>query len=440
MTPYPRMLANESVSWRERAADEVLAAEATGGYGEYALIRSLRAHRPGVCTLKVSGLDFDRYKEFLEKETEGLRNLVSGAHEERGRRGQIVPKLSWHVCRWKDHEVELMVLPDSHREVVVTVGDSQQTLHAFADELIGFCRRPLGRALVYSSGTWRPDPEMDAEIGKSAWDDVVLPEEQKTEIRATIENFFSRREVYRSLGFAWRRGVLLVGPPGTGKTMVCKAAAAALTGLPFLYVRDLSSSYDPEDTLIGDIFSRARELSPCVLVFEDIDGFVNDRNRAVFLGELDGFRDNDGMLVLASSNHPERVDEALLKRPSRFDRVFKIGLPAAPERQRYCLKLLGGLDFLKGENFSDFSSRELAAELAAEVAQSSNGFTPAHLKEAFLGAALEYAHEGEFRSEGDYPRAVLEYVKKLKRYASEARDPSKLAEAREGSSLGFKNG
>ena len=308
----------------------------------------------------------------MRDKTRDLLPLVCGAHEEHDYEDRTVPTLSWHVCQWGEERIELVGLPDTYEDSVVAIGYSKnaaKTLKALARSLEEYCNRPEERVLVYASGKWRPD----AEIGKVSWEDIVLPDEHKVEIRTAVENFFSQREVYRSLDFAWRRGVLLVGPLGTGKTMVCKAAAAALTGLPFLYVRDLSSSHAQEKRLIASVFSRARELSPCVLVFEDIDGFVNNHNRAVFLGELDGFKNNDGMLVLASSNHPERVDEALLKRPSRFDRVFKIGPPAAPERERYCLKLLESLKFLDGDSFSG----ELDVRgLAAEVARRSNGFTP----------------------------------------------------------------
>lgn len=87
---------------------------------------------------------------------------------------------------------------------------------------------------------------------------------------------------------------------------MCRTVAASLPDYPFLYVRDLSG-YDTQEEVIADVFERTRELAPAILVFEEIDGFVNDSNRAVFSNELEGFKSNDGLLVLASSNHPERV-------------------------------------------------------------------------------------------------------------------------------------
>lgn len=228
----------------------------------------------------------------------------------------------------------------------------------------------------------------------------------------------------------------MVGPPGTGKTLVTKAVAASLPEYPFLYVRDLSG-YDTQEEIIADVFARARELSPAILVFEDIDGFVNDSNRAVFLNELDGFHSNDGILVLASSNHPERVDEALLKRPSRFDRVFHIGLPGEDERRRFCLRLLSRPELLRRVGGESGAQR-----LAADVAKRTGGFTPAYLQEVFVGAALEMAHGGvggadrtdhESVSLGEI---VLRRAEALRTHISDARDPQKLAEMRDPSRTG----
>jgi len=98
---------------------------------------------------------------------------------------------------------------------VIAVSTSSEALRAFHRELKEFCDRPEGRALVYSSGEWASNPALDEEIAKASWEEVVLPEEQVAEIRAATETFFSHREAYTSLGFAWRRGVLLVGPPGS---------------------------------------------------------------------------------------------------------------------------------------------------------------------------------------------------------------------------------
>ena len=71
---------------------------------------------------------------------------------------------------------------------------------------------------------------------------------------------------------------------------------------------------------MADVFNKARQLAPCILVLEDLDSLINDRNRSFFLNQLDGLTGNDGLLVLCTTNHAERLDPALSERPSRFDR------------------------------------------------------------------------------------------------------------------------
>jgi transitional endoplasmic reticulum ATPase len=83
---------------------------------------------------------------------------------------------------------------------------------------------------------------------------------------------------------------------------------------------DQTSGWKGEEAAMADVFGKARQMAPCVLILEDLDSLINDRNRSFFLNQLDGLEGNDGLLVIGSTNHFERLDPGLSTRPSRFDR------------------------------------------------------------------------------------------------------------------------
>ena len=179
------------------------------------------------------------------------------------------------------------------------------------------------------------------------------------------------------------------------------------------------------ENAIKEIFERARRMAPCILAFEDIDGLIGPENRTVFLNEIDGFRSNEGILTIASSNHPGRIDEALLKRPSRFDRVFHLGLPAREERVEYCLRVLNR-STLADKIAPEFDRQSLAEQ----VADKTDGFTPAYLKEAFTAAALQRAQSGAMILDEQFFAAVLSQVEELKQHLKRAKNPEAMGEMR----------
>ena len=420
--------------WRTEALNEALRAEAYGDNCEDALLREIRRVRPSGATLMMY-VDRVQLRRFLEQEAAPVRRLTPGTDGFLGQSqgDEVVPYLGWLAARWRGEAFEVAFVPCAVRVgYVLFLADSEALLADFAREMAAFVERPAGRCLRYTHG-WENAPDMDAEIGKVTWDDVVLPAETATRLRDAVEGFVRNRDAYAALGFAWRRGVLLVGPPGTGKTMICKAVAAALPDLPFLYVRDLQP-YSHDDA-VRTIFQRARQLAPCILAFEDLDGLVHEDNRTVFLNELDGFQNNEGLLIIASSNHPGRIDEALLKRPSRFDRVFHIGPPQLGERREFCLRLLAR-STLRARLAPNFD----AEALARTVAERTDGFTPAYLKEAFVSAALERAQEGATTLDAQFAQSVLTQVDELRAHLKRMDDPEALAEMTTGGgALGFRH-
>jgi len=126
------------------------------------------------------------------------------------------------------------------------------------------------------------------------------------------------------------------------------------------------------------VFERARQLRPCVLVLEDLDALINAENRSFFLNQLDGFEKNVGMIVLATTNHPDKIDPAIMDRPSRFDRKYHFDLPELPERTAYLRlwqnKLASKVDW------TDQTTEAIAA--------STQGFSFAYIKELVVTSLM----------------------------------------------------
>jgi SpoVK/Ycf46/Vps4 family AAA+-type ATPase len=134
---------------------------------------------------------------------------------------------------------------------------------------------------------------------------------------------------------------------------------------------------------MAEVFKRARMTTPCIVVLEDLDAMITDENRAFFLNELDGFEVNTGVMVIATTNHPEKLDTAILDRPSRFDRKYYFNLPNHDERFAYLLNWNNELQ----------DELRISEAVATEIAAATEGFSFAYLKELVLSTMVQWMSE-----------------------------------------------
>jgi DNA replication protein DnaC len=297
---------------------------------------------------------------------------------------------SWLNVLWKGQLLDVILMTWAEdcyrRRHHWIVADEKKLAEDFFDAVCEWSCEVRGEILVYQDGYFDKNKELFDSIKNSTFDNLVLPATLKNEIQNDFAQFFDSREVYERYGIPWKRGAIFIGPPGNGKTHTLKALVNQL-GKPCLYVRTFKSEYATEQENMAEVFKRAR-MSPCLVVLEDLDSMIDNKNRSFLLNELDGFQTNTGVVVLATTNHPGKLDASILDRPSRFDRKYYFNLPADAERLAY-------IDKWNGELQTDL---QLSERAAAAVVDATNGFSFAYLKELFVSSMVQWMSDGRSQS------------------------------------------
>lgn len=181
---------------------------------------------------------------------------------------------------------------------------------------------------------------------KLTWDDLILADDIKSEIQMNLKNLIEFREIYKKNGLQVKRGLILAGEPGTGKTVLAKILCNTVDWT-FIWV---TSKNLESPKRVAQIVALARDLSPAIIFLEDIDLFGGSResnNNPMMLGELlnqlDGVEENTDIIVIGSTNNKEVLEKALVSRPGRFDKVIDFPLPAKNERMRMIKTFSNGL-------------------------------------------------------------------------------------------------
>jgi ATP-dependent 26S proteasome regulatory subunit len=317
----------------------------------------------------------------------GMASMVS-ARATRESSGCISERRAAWAVMWRDTPVALRFRGISGAVVALNVPYPDDAMTRW-DEVV-VCRRDEVAVVMKLLADWNVRQESAVlamagsrkEIRQSAWDDLVLEDSVLHLVKNDYESFFARESWFRQLSLPFRRGYLLYGPPGNGKTSVIRVMLSR-PGMAAFTLNFFGREVDDGD--LQKMFDRASRHAPALVVMEDIDRAF-PRNQATqprsrislqqLLNSLDGLTTDDGIVVAATANDPTALDPAILRRPGRFDRVVAFPNPNAELRAQFFRKLNPSLS---------------EGDLECAAAESGN-FSFALLREAYILAG-QYAYE-----------------------------------------------
>lgn len=273
---------------------------------------------------------------------------------------------------------------------------SEQSALAFLEAMNNLLRLELMNSITFLVDT--EDGVKRRNYGEMAIvnrDEVILEAGVKKDIFRSIDEFFREDGVFfKDYGVPYKRGILLYGAPGNGKTTLVKSITGS-TEAPVVYwqITEFTNSYT-----VQEVFATVSRLAPAILVIEDIDS-MPEFTRSVFLNTLDGTQSREGLFIIGTTNYPERIDPALINRAGRFDRAFEIPSPDMKLRKEYLKKL---------DVKSIFTPEQLE-----DMSRLSKGLSISQLNELYMSAALNWHYEGETK----YGERIQELQKQSRRSA-----------------------
>lgn len=202
---------------------------------------------------------------------------------------------------------------------------------------------------------------------------IRFPDTSSEKIISEIQRFWDRESSYREFGICYKRGILLYGPPGSGKSSTIRLVMQDVVDRSGIVI----NFKNPELFTAG--IRKLREIqpsTPVVVLMEDIDAIMESNFESEVLNVLDGVNQVDKAVFLATTNYPEKLGDRVINRPSRFDKRFRIGHPNEESRRIYLEQTIG---------LQKIESLKINLDLWVKK---TDGFSVAHLKELFVAVVI----------------------------------------------------
>jgi len=210
---------------------------------------------------------------------------------------------------------------------------------------------------------------------------IELPMPESEEVLESIKSFWTKKQIFKDYGFTFKRGILLYGVPGGGKTsiinLVCKHLIDTMNGVVFILTTD--SDLEIYQEFMPQIYRTIEPNRPIITVIEDIDGLVESSSAETkIINILDGIEQLENVVYVATTNYPEKLNDRILNRPNRFDRRIEVKPPNYDCREMYFKHKLKEKD-LKSINLDEWCKK-------------TEGLTLAHLGE-IIKSVIIFGHE-----------------------------------------------